>query len=184
MIREVKGLAPLRNRALVFADLERFGFGKKQPVIEWAGIKRKPDGTTDTLELKIAVTDYEIANAEPGALKVTGWTREEWENATPKTEAFTLVHNFLASHTLVGFNVTGDIKWLEAEFQCSEIPVVRMWTEPLELATLLRARHPEWGSYNLESACERYGLEAEAHHRAMGGATRAMQVFDKFVGGA
>lgn len=184
MIREVKGLAPLHNRCLVFGDLERFGFGKTQPVIEWAGVKRKPDGSTDTLDLKIAVTDYEVTHAEPGALKVTGWTAEEWTNATPKTEAFVLVHNFLASHTLVGFNVARDIKWLEAEFQCSQIETPRMWCDTLELATLLRARHPDWGSWSLETACDRYGLEPEGNHRAYGGAVRAMQVFDRLIGGA
>lgn len=182
-LREVRGLAPLHNRCLVFGDLETFGFGKRQPVIEWAGVKRKPDGTTETLDLKLVVTDYEIANAEPGALKVTGWTRERWEGAMPKTEALVLVHNFLASHTLVGFNVAGDIKRLEAEFSCSEIPTVRQWVDTLELAVLLRARHPTWGAWNLESACERYGLEPEGDHHAMGGATRAMAVWDKFIGG-
>lgn len=168
----------------MFADLETFGFAKRQPVIEFAAIKRKPNGETETLELKIAVSAYEIANAEAGALKVTGFTSEEWEGAMSKTEAFVLVHNLLAAHTYCGFNVDGDIRRLEAEFSCSEIPVVRRWCEPLELATLLRARHPEWGAWNLEEACVRYGIEPEGNHRALGGAVRAMQVFDKFVGGA
>lgn len=182
VIREVKGLAPLHNRALVFGDLETFGFGRQQPVIEWAGIKRKSDGTTDTLDLKIAVADYEIDHAEPGALKVTGWTREEWADAMPKSDAFTLVHNFLASATLVGFNVDGDIARLEREFDYCGIGLVRRWCEPMELATLLRAKHPDWGAWNLAAACERYGLEPEGNHRALGGATRAMQVWDKLIG--
>ena len=182
MLRDVKGLAPLHNRALVFGDLETFGFGKQQPVIEWAGVKRKPDGTTETLDVQVAVTDYEVAKAEAGALRVTGWTPEAWTTAMPKTTAFTLVHNFLAAHTLVGFNVDGDIARLEREFEYSEIPVVRRWCEPLELSTLCRARHKGWPAYNLEEACRQYGLEPEGAHRALGGATRAMLVWDKLMG--
>lgn len=183
MLREVKGMAPLHNRALVFADLETFGFAKRQPVIEFAGVKRSPNGTEETLDLKIYVSDYEIANAEAGALKVNGFTREAWEGAMAKTEAFVLIHNFLASHTVVGFNVAGDLRRLEAEFDASQIPTVRRWCEPLELATLLRARHPDWPAYNLEEACARYGIEPEGVHRAMGGAMRARAVFDRFVKG-
>lgn len=183
MIREVKGLAPIHNRALIFADCEFLGFGKRQPIVEFAAIKRKPDGTTDTLDIKIAVTDYEIANAEPKALEVIGFTREEWTNAMPKTDAFALVHDFVAAHTLVGFNIVGDIRRLEGEFDCSEIPTVRHWVGHIELAELLRARHPDWPAYNLATACERYGLPPEGHHRALGGATRAMQVFDRFIQG-
>lgn len=181
-LRQVKGLAPAYKRAIVFCDQETFGFGARQPVIEWSGIKRKANGETEALDVKLAVTDYEIANAEKGALEVTGFKREEWEHALPKTHALTLVHNFIASTTIVGFNLDGDLRKLEAEFSCSEIPTVRRWCEPMEMTVLLRAAYPEWGSWTLEKACERYNIAPEAEHRSMGGATRCMQVWDRLMG--
>lgn len=180
-LRLVRGLAPAHKRALVFCDQETFGFGKTQPLIEWAGIKRKADGTTEALDVKLHVTDYEIQRAEPDAIAVNGFTREDWANALPKTHALTLIHNFIASTTVVGFSLDGDLRRLEAEFDCSEIPTVRRWVEPLEMTVLLRAKHPTWGSWTLDTACQRYGIEGEGVHRALGGATRAMQCFDKLM---
>lgn len=184
MIRMVRGLTPSHQRALVFCDQETFGFGKTQPLIEWAGIKRKADGTEETLDVKLHVTRYEIEHAEPGALAVNGFTLDGWAQAMPKSQALELIHNFIASTTIVGFSLDGDIRRLEREFDCSEIPTVRRWVEPLEMTTLLRARHPEWPSFNLDEACKKYGIEQEGVHRAMGGAMRAKAVFDRFVGGA
>lgn len=180
-VRTIKGLAPLHNRALVFYDQETGGFHRSQPVIEFAAIKRYAGGPPhreETLCLKVHVSQWEIDRMEPGAVKVTGFRPEEWEGATPKTEAFALLHDWIGACTVVGMNIGGDLKRLRAEFDASQIPLVWNFCEPLELSTLLRAAYPNWPAYNLEEACRQLGIEAEQEHRAIGGATRAKQIWD------
>lgn len=201
-IRTVRGLAPPKSRALCFLDLEHCGFGKKQghlqPVTEVAVIKRKglPPYSTETLDVQVQMTDWEIEHADPKALEVNGYDSDLWaETAMPKAEAFTRIHDFIASHTVVGFNVNDDLAHLESEFRMTAcrtllgdseqevvgIPLVRRWCQTLELSTILRHKYHHWGRWNLAEACDRFGLQPEGVHRAMGGATRAMKVWDTLI---
>lgn len=206
----LKGLSPLHVRPTVFVDMEFLGFGKTQPIVDVGIIKDRSNGETEYYESKLAVTEYQVENAEQGAIDVIGFTHEEWRNAPPRFEVIQHVWNMTAGCAWVGLNVDGDMRraegesffvdehaftlsalggvgWdlerLRAEIDAAEIPIIkRPWCPIYDVAHMARLMLPDLENYKLETLCRHFGIEEEQEHRAMGGAMRVRSVFYALIG--
>ena len=190
-VRNVLGLAPAKTRKLCFLDLEHCGFGTKEghprAITEFAVIIRSglPPHKHETWEAQVIMSPLDIEEADPKALEINGYDPVLWaEKGQERSPTFALLHDKIASHTVVGFNVVDDLWHIESEFELCGIPLPRRypmgrgWCTHIEMVTLLRAKYPEWGKWSLAAACERFGIDPEGEHRAKGGAERTLKIWD------
>lgn len=120
-----------------------------------------------------------LAEAEPKALEVNGYSPEKWADAVPFKDIARELSDILRDGIIVGHNVKFDIGFLEAAFEEAEVET-RMGYHHIDTVTLAYERWGMWGetfSVSLDNIRKMLGIPVEGGHSALKDAIDCRTVF-------
>ncbi len=173
----------MRGRPLIFLDLETTGLKVQQhEILEIGALKvepKKPFKVVDQLEIKVKPKN--IHKADKDALKIVGYTDQEWENATSLEEALTKLTEFGEDGVLVGCNVCFDWAFLDKAYFSlgKQDPFYYHRLDIVPMAYLKLFAHGSVKRFSLGEVCKYLKIKVENKHRALADAKTTYLVFKK-----
>ena len=174
-----------QERPVAFLDIETSGTDPRWADILEIGIVRTDE--PEPLELKLPLINPQRAEEE--ALAIVGYTEKEWEDAVPWGFVAQQVWDKLAvgSPAIVGHNLFRfDWPVLEWRLRAMGFPthlIGRPLIDTLSLAFAHFHGQPDApANLSLESLCVYYQINPEGVHRALGGARRCRQIYERLCG--
>lgn len=185
------------SRSLAFVDCETTGFDPA--VCDLIEVAVVTDDLPFATKIKISAYDETRADNYQAELNkyrgpdrklkdwrlVNGYSRKEWADAPELAQAMPMICDAIAGKILVGHNLEFDLAFLRAAMERTGI-APRSVLSPTTIDTIPLAKSclPDLENYKLSTVCERLGIEPEGVHRAMGGAVRAKQIYERLTGAA
>jgi len=183
--------ASFLDRPLAFTDLEmtglepiRFVNGNLQPWHEICEIglvlaDQRTLEILDTLDIRVKIEH--INRADPKALEVNGYRKEDWSDAVTLQQAMATYNQKVTGAVFAAHNVTYDWGFIELAYKLTGI-TASMDYHRIDLLTFakatLEAKGYELDKYRLSRLAEFVGLHPEPlPHRAINGAMSAYQVY-------
>ena len=133
-------------------------------------------------EFGVKVHPLHLDVADPKALEVNGYRKEDWEEAFLLPSALKLLSQFVGEGhpPVMAYNVSFDRAYLERAYRMCDLPYPFHYHH-LDLMTLVWAQKKT--TLSLRNACLANGIPPEADiHRALGGAMSAYQLYKKISG--
>lgn len=168
---------------MIILDLETSGLDSEtHEIIEIAAVNAE---TGEEFEVK--VHPLHLDRADPKALEVNGYRKEDWDEAFLLPNALKLLSEFVGggevsspqATMVMAYNVSFDRSFLERAYRMCSLPYPFHYHH-LDLMTLVWAEMKT--TLSLKSACLANGIPPEADvHRALGGARSAYQLYKKIV---
>lgn len=173
----------VRIRPLIFLDLEMTGLRvQKHEIIEIGALKVNPVPPFDTIqEFEVKVKPERLEDADKDALKIVGFTEEEWKDAESLTDALEKLDKFAEGGIIVGFNVTNDWAMLEkAYFSLGrQDPFHFRRMDVMSMAYLVLFNEMRVKRFGLGELCRFLGVPRDRQHRALDDARVTYLVFKK-----
>jgi DNA polymerase-3 subunit epsilon len=166
-------------RDIAFIDLETTGLDpERHEIIEVAVIRVDARDLHPIDEVACRVLPGRIAEADPAALGLVGYSPEAWADAPSLTEAMERVAPLLEGTILAGHNVAFDRGFLEAAWRAMGSRPEGMDYHLLDTAALA---WPLWSAgaidrLSLDEVCECLGITRQPAHRAMTDARCSLEV--------
>lgn len=166
-------------KALAFVDVETTGLDPRQhEIIELAVVRVALPTMATTDEYSVRVRPGRIAEADPEALRINGYTTSEWADSVTLADALTGAGPLLEGAALAGHNPAFDRAFLDAGWRGTGVARPEMDYHVLDTASLawplLAAGLID--SVSLGKVCEHLGIEGERLHRALPDARRSLEV--------
>ncbi len=166
-------------RPLAFVDVETTGLDpQRHEIIELAVLRVE----ASTLRLEAAqhvrVRPARIADADPEALRLNGYSPDTWHDAVSVSDALRLAKPLFDGALIAGHNVGFDRAFLDAAWRSTAIAPPSMDHHVLDTATLavpllVAGAIP---SLSLAPICKCLGIDVADPHRALADATRSLEV--------
>lgn len=176
-------LTQMRSRPLIFLDLEMTGLCiQKHEILEIGALKtepKKPFKKIDSLNIKVKPEN--LAGADKGALKIVGFSEDEWKEAVGLKEALGLLDKFAEDGVLVGYNVTQDWAMLDkAYFNLGrQDPFYYHRLDVMSMAYQKFFAKRSIKRFSLGQVCAYLNIDRSRSHRALDDAEITYQVFKK-----
>ena len=168
----------LLMKKIVILDLETTGLDPETHEIIEIGAVSVDDGPV----FSVKVHPLHLDVADPKALEVNGYCKEDWADACLLPHALTLLSQFVGEDRplAMAYNVSFDRSFLERAYRMCDLPYPFHYHH-LDLMTLVWAQKKT--TLSLKTACLANGIPPEADvHRALGGAMSAYQLYKKISG--
>lgn len=176
----------LRQRYLIFLDLETTGLlVQKHEIIEIGALKVSPRKPFNVVgELSIKVKPENIEKADKTALKITGYSAEEWVSAVSIKEALAELDEFTDGGMLAGYNVSFDWAFLDKAYFSLEKqdPFYYHRLDVMPMAYLKLFSKRSLKRFSLGEICQYLGVKQDIKHRALDDARTTYLVFKKLFG--
>ncbi|CAM4493694.1 3'-5' exonuclease [Corallococcus exiguus] len=172
------GLPP-HLRTLAFIDLETTGLdASRHEVLEVAILRVDARSLTVLAEYEARVQPTRLADADPAALAVCGYSDEEWRDALPLEEVLATVTPLLTGTLVAGHNTSFDWGFLVEGYRRTELPLPSVDYHRLDTASLAwpLLATGEVESLSLNALARRFGLHRPSPHRAMADARCALEL--------
>ncbi len=173
----------MRNHNLAFIDIETTGLDvTKHEIIEIGVVI-----TTPTLEIvekfELKIKPENIGNADPVALKVNHYKREDWENALSPSDAMQTLSLKVEDCIMVGQNVSFDIGFLEYNFNKNNIknPMHYHKLDTISIAWAKLHKKKDITHFSLRELCKHFGIENERAHSALSDAYATYLLYKKLM---
>lgn len=169
-------------------DTETTGLKRDQhEIIEVALVSYILSGEGERFVLKefeSKIKPRNIEAASPEALRVNGYSEEQWEDAPFFEEVYPTIKKMIEeSDCLLGQNLIFDLRFLASECKKNkkELPTFPMYFDTKQIADYLFESH--WiEKTNLDYLCRRFGVEFEGRaHTALADCKRTMLVWEKLT---
>lgn len=132
-----------------------------------------------TFDMKVKPVHLETG--DPGAFKVNGYVKEEWENAHSLQFALQALQQVAHGCVFMAYNVCFDWSFIEAGYKTVGLRNPFNYHK-LCLMTYAWAKMPQATSLKLRDMCTALGIAPEPEvHRALNGAKRAFEVYKKLI---
>lgn len=156
---------PLVNLPAVVMDGETTGLDVAQDRLVSLALLRLHGGRAFPQQAMDRLVNPQTAIPR-SATAVHGITNHVVEQAPPVAALLPDVRDFIAGKAVIGHNIGFDLALLAAEAARAGLP----WTAPPALDTghLAAALTPSLTDFNLETLAQRYGIEIEGRHTALG----------------
>ena len=166
---------------LLFVDTETTGLDPlKHELIEVAAIRTSPDGRNVLSIYKAKLRPTHAGDADPQALKINGYTPEEWtpEKCETPLNVVNQLTTLALDTMLVGHNVSFDERFLLPLFQNYNFkpPWSYHKIDTVALAYPLYLADPRLTKLSLGPLCEYFGMPAPKHN-ALADVTACREVF-------
>tara|TARA_Y100000310_G_scaffold345569_1_gene466732 strand:+ start:4274 stop:4825 length:552 start_codon:yes stop_codon:yes gene_type:complete len=170
---ETTGLDPERHEiieigCIVAKQVPQSGGGAKVEKIEEFDVKVKPEN---------------IDNAEPDALRVSGYNEMEWMFAAELSQAIKQLVEKTKDCVMVGHNVSFDQGFLEKAFEKTGIEnkmhYHKLDTIPIAFAKLYD--NPDVQKFSLGLLCEHFGIKNERAHTALSDIRATFELYKKLL---
>ena len=166
-------------RPLAFIDLETTGLDPAcHEILEIGVIRVYGDTLKEVEHAEVRVRPGRIADADPDALRVNGYSPGAWKDAVAIEVALARVAPLLDGALLAGHNVWFDRAFLDAAWRRTDVAPPEMDHHVLDTVTLV------WPlcavglveSLSLLPVCERLGIDTDEPHRALADARRSLEL--------
>ena len=179
----------MKNHRLAFIDLETTGLDVYTHEIIEIGcvlVETYTEGNDiklsviEEFEYKIAPQNISLAN--PTALKVNGYKKEDWYDALLIKEVLNILARKTQDAIMVGHNVTFDYMFLDRAFKSQKIQNT-MHYHLLDTISIAHAKlHTnEVQKYSLYALCEQFGIKNEHQHTALADARATYELYQKLM---
>lgn len=173
----------MRNRPLIFLDTETTGLRiSAHEIIEIGALKVNPKPPFNIVEeLEIKVAPKHIETASPEAMKINGYTKEEWKCALSLEKALERLDIFAEGGILAGYNVSFDWAMLDrAYFTLGKIdPFYYHRLDVMAMAYIKLFPKIKVKRFSLGEVCDYLKIKRENKHRALSDAKATYLVFKK-----
>ena len=173
----------LMDLTFYIIDTETTGLDfRKHEIIQFGGIKLSSDGRLyEPIELKIL--PEHLDRASPDALKINGYTCQDWTSAVSKHKAAEQIYSWFDDGSglkiLAGHNVLFDFRFLlPIMTPYQRLPYHKICTKELSVA-LLSVRGLK--KFSLSSCCEFAGIEHLNAHDALADALACAELLNFFL---
>lgn len=173
----------LKDYDLAFIDAEMTGRGYEHELIELAVIRVSSFDFSVKDEWVTKIKPRNIANAEPEALAITGYTEEKWKDAPDLETALPQFLQKTEDTILVGHNVNNDWFYIYKSLAaCKLQPTFSYRTlDTVSLAWLKLRNEPDIRRLSLRELAMHYGITIEKAHSALDDARTAYKIFMKLI---
>lgn len=178
-------MGTLRTKPLIFLDLETTGFFPgRHEIIEIGALKVEPQKPFKVLaEFELKVSPKALEKADSAALKVVGFTSEEWMAAVELDGALKLLGEFTEGGILAGYNVSFDWSFLTFAYsllgQDDPFHYHRLDVMSMAYAKLYKKRAVT--KFSLKEICSYLKIPQKHAHRALADAQTTYLVFKKLI---
>ncbi len=173
-----------KNRKIAITDIETTGLNSDTHEIIEIGLVlvNQPNlKVLDTWNVKVA--PMHPVNADPIALKVNGYNKQEWNTAVPLKTAMRLYAKKTKDAIFCAHNITFDYAFLRRAFEETGVENL-MDYHMIDIPSLvwLKLRNTALDGLNLNKTAYYLGLSVEPEpHRALNGALTALKVLKKLT---
>jgi DNA polymerase-3 subunit epsilon len=179
----------MKKHALAFVDIETTGLDiTRHEIIQIGCVLVEQDWSTknpvftivDTFECKIQPVHIEYADKT--ALKINGYSKDEWEGALPLKEALAQLAQKTKDAIMIGHNVAFDYKFLDMAFKITGVKNLMHYhlLDTISIAyTKLHERDIQ--KYSLYTLTEQFGIKNEKQHTALADAQATFELYKKLM---
>lgn len=180
-------LSPLHRRARSFIDTETTGLDpSKHELLEISILREKSPPTHAEYDMWITykIKPERIEDASPQALKINGYTPEDWVDAVPFAEVAEEIAALLTDCLVVGHNVDFDLNFINAALRRAGVEA-KISYHKLDTTTLAYEHLHQKGldSLSLASVCKHLGVTNAGAHTASADVYRCREAFYKLTQG-
>lgn len=164
---------------LVFVDVETTGLDpERHELIEVAAVRVHPHTLEPIDHASARVRPGRLADADPRALEVNGYTDEAWRDAVTLQAALRQVAPLLDGAVVAGHNVGFDWAFLSRGFARAGLPLPAVDYHRVDTASLAwpLLAAAEIDSLSLDAVCAALGLSRPSPHRALADALASLEV--------
>ena len=173
---EIESLAT-KQKAMVFLDLETTGLDPlNDQIIEIGAIKIEQG---QTVEFHCLVqTDHTVS---PAVTELTGISQEMLRAGTPLSDSMHALRDFIDGVTLIGYNISFDIRFINAAF--SKFNIDRIQNTVIDLISICKKKNSFQANYKFETSLKEYQITNTVPHRALEDARLMHQLYMKLYHG-
>lgn len=181
----------MKEPDLVFVDIETTGLvPQKHEIIEIATLRvgqkwvegQKPE-FVEIEEWCVKVRPLRISDSDPQALKINGYTPDQWASAVSLSEALQIFSEKADGAIMVAHNVAFDAGFLDHHMSLlgisNKMHYHRLDTVSMAYAVLHSAEGVS--RYSLGELCKYFGITNEKQHSAMGDTRADFELFKKLM---
>jgi DNA polymerase III epsilon subunit family exonuclease len=173
----------MRKHNFAFIDIETTGLNLiEHEIIEIGCVLTTPElELIEEFELKIK--PKHIEKADPVALKVNHYNKEDWESAYNFKKAIKILAEKTQNCIMVGHNVAFDAGFLEHAFNETKIANM-MHYHKLDTVSISWAKmhnDPDLEHFSLREMCVRFGIKNERAHTALSDARATFELYKKLM---
>lgn len=166
--------------SISFIDLEMTGLeAAKHEIVEIGLVKvSQPDmRVIETWDIK--VKPKHVENADPEALRISGYKPENWDKAVSLEEMMKQLAEKIKGSILAGFNVSCDYSFLDAAVTKTGIPL-DFHRRHFDVNSYAAAKLGyQFGTKGLSTLTKEYGIKLENHHTALADAIAAFELYKR-----
>jgi len=182
----IRGGTPMKERDLVFLDLELTGLNLDHEIIEIGGliVDQKDLSIKEEFDFKIYPTH--IQNADPISLKMVHYNEDDWKDAISLIEGLRKLEQLAYGKILIGFNSAMDWARIEKAYLDNGItqpPFYYLHPDIAGMCYLKLLNDPETVKFSLAELCKHYGIERDKslEHNALEDARISFEIYKKVV---
>lgn len=174
-----------RDRDLIFIDLETTGLSVlEHEILEIGALKvenKRPFKVLEELEIKIKPKNLE--KADKTALKIVGFSEEEWKDAIDLEEGLKLLEKFGEGGVLAGYNVSFDWAMLnKAYFNLGKVePFYYQRVDVMSMAFDKLQNQQKLKRFSLGEVARFFDIKQDSYHRALADIKITHEVFKKLL---
>lgn len=179
----------MKKHNLVFLDIETTGLNPDtHEIIELGAILVEQTfdatGRGNLRVLKEAewkIIPEHIETADPEALRINGYSQEDWKNAVSLNRALTEFKELARGGIAVGHNVSFDLSFIEKAFRKEKL-VYPLHYHKLDTISLAYAKlwdKKDAQTFSLKALCEYFGIVNEKAHTALADTRATLALYKK-----
>ena len=178
----VKNGPKMRERDLVFMDLETTGLSIDNEIIEIGWLRVDSNTLEIKEEFEIKIKPKRLDLADPKALEINGYNEEDWKNGVSIQEAMRIFIDKCSGCVLCGYNFFYDWAWLHSTFNklgAVNPPFYYHKLDVMSIAYLVLKDEPSLNNFSLSDVCRFLDINREKCHTALYDAKFAFEVYKK-----
>lgn len=173
----------IKDRPLVFFDLEFSGLNFDNEIMSIGCVVVKPDDFTIVKEWSVKVKPKNLEIADRKALEMIGYSEEAWKDAVNLEGALKEFNSVVKDAVLVGYNCSWDFLFLLKSYWEENIEISFHWQilDVLSMAYLKLFNEKEIREFRMSEVRRFLGIEAEKSHDALEDAKITYKIFMKLM---
>lgn len=182
----IRGGIPMKERDLVFLDLELTGLNLNHEIIEIGGliVDQKDLSIKEEFDFKIKPVNLDMA--DPISLKMVHYSEGEWKDSISLIEGLRKLEKLAYGKVLIGFNSAMDWSRIEKAYLDNGITMPPFFYLHPDIAGMCYFKflnNKEVNKFSLAEICKFLGIERDKskEHNALEDARASLEVYKKIV---